>query len=639
VSSVKEVGVILGGPQGSGLETSMNVLARALASRGYWLIADREYYSNITGRHSYIHMLVSSDKQARSLRYPVEVIAAMDAETIFTHFLDISERGVLLYDTYVSSKTLSEVASMEEHVKSRIENNIQRLGLEPDVKSILKHLSEDKHISAIGIDYSKVLKNLSEKYNINARFLSRYLSGLIVSAVALILGIEDESVKEAFQQYFKEKTIIAEQNFAIYEMLRKQLEEYIGLVKLDPPAPRHSKIMVASGNDVVAMGKIVAGVRYQSYYPITPAADESFLLEKHSDILSKYKQPIGSLIVLQTEDEISAITSAIGASLTGVRSSTSTSGPGFDLMIEGISWAGMNETPVVITYYQRGGPSTGQPTRGAQSDLFNAVFAGHGEFSRIVLSSGDHIEAFYDTIMSFNLAEKFQVPVIHLLDKFLANSLATMDIPSLKDVLIERGYISKGGTGYKRFSLNSLISPRAPLGSEETVMWYTGDEHDEYGHICEDPEIRVKMYSKRIEKDKIILESISLDYKFALYGGNDFEYLLLGWGSVKGVALDAVDKLREKGLKVSYLNIKLLWPFPTLEFRDIVKSIPEDRLIAVEHSYGVNIASLIRQTTGININKKISKYTGRPITLSELLISLDKIISKETNRVVFTYGE
>ncbi|WP_252901356.1 hypothetical protein [Vulcanisaeta sp. JCM 14467] len=257
-------------------------------------------------------------------------------------------------------------------------------------------------------------------------------------------------------------------------------------LKLDPPRIGVKSVLVASGNDAIAMAKVVAGVRFQAYYPITPAADESFTLEEYETIGGE-----GSIIVFQTEDELAAINAAIGAALTGVRSSVATSGPGFDLMVEGLGWAGHNEVPVVVTYYQRGGPSTGQPTRGGQSDLLSSVFASHGEYPRIVLASGDHEEAFYDAIDAFNYAETYQVPVIHLVDKFLANTIATIPLPNLDNVRITRGVLaSKGLREYKRFDLSSPISPRAFLG--DYVMWYTGDEHDEYGHINEDPINRVR---------------------------------------------------------------------------------------------------------------------------------------------------
>lgn len=204
------------------------------------------------------------------------------------------------------------------------------------------------------------------------------------------------------------------------------------------------------------------------------------------------------MVVVQSEDELAAINMAIGASLTGVRAATATSGPGFSLMAEGIGWAGMNEAAVVITYYIRGGPSTGQPTRSSQADLLFALNVGHGEFPRIVIASGDHVEAFRDAVWAFNLAERYQTPVIHLVDKGLANAYSIFDEDELdlNSLKIERGkLVCCPAEGYKRFEITKDgISPRVPLG--EALMMYSGDEHDEEGHIREESENRIRMYEK-----------------------------------------------------------------------------------------------------------------------------------------------
>ncbi|MGC8556071.1 MAG: hypothetical protein ACP5NG_03585, partial [Conexivisphaera sp.] len=301
-------------------------------------------------------------------------------------------------------------------------------------------------------------------------------------------------------------------------------------MSLDPPSIGLGELLVASGNDVVAMAKIVGGLRYQSYYPITPAADESFTLEEYESLHGEGYD--SEIVVLQTEDELAAVNSAIGAALAGARSATATSGPGFDLMVEGLGWAGMNEVPVVVTYYQRGGPSTGQPTRGAQSDLLSSVFASHGEYPRIVLASGDHEEAFYDAIDALNYAERYQMPVIHLVDKFLANTIATIQVPDISRIRIDRGKLTGEVSGeYKRFDMSSPISPRAFLG--QAVMWYTGDEHDEAGHITEDSENRIRIYEKRMRKLELADSEIPEERRASYYGPEDADFLLLGWGFVR----------------------------------------------------------------------------------------------------------
>ncbi len=635
-SSLREVNLILGGPQGGGLETSMYVLTRALAYRGYGVIADREYYSNIVGRHSYIHMRISSTSIPNSLTYPVNIIAAMDAETIFIHFEDIADKGIVVYDVNTENTKIEDIASIEDELRERLVKKLDYLGVEHKVSSLIKYLIDNKDASIIGLDFAKILNEIKNRFKLDVRQLSRYVSGIITSAIANLLGLDEEAMGKSLAIHFKERKHLIEPNLELFKLVRKYIKDKNVDLELSKPSTGLKEVIVASGNEVVAMAKIISGVRYQSYYPITPAADESFFLEKYE--LSKIDDKvIGPIVVVQAEDEIAAINSVIGAALTGARSSTATSGPGFDLMVEGISWAGHNEVPIVVTYYQRGGPSTGLPTRGSQSDLFNALFASHGEFARIVLASGDHLEAFYDTIEAFNLAEKYQVPVIHLLDKFLANSIITMPKPNIDAIVIERGEVVDNVADYKRFDLSNLISPRAYLGSN-VIMWYTGDEHNEYGHISEDSENRIKMYSKRIEKLRLIEEEVPVNKKFTVIGEDNPDYIIIGWGFVKGVAVDAIKALEEKKLKGAYINIRMLWPFPAKELREILRKVPLDKIIVAEHSYEALIANLISMTIGVKIRKKIVKFTGRPMTLNEFVKALYSLLTSDREKVILGHG-
>jgi 2-oxoglutarate ferredoxin oxidoreductase subunit alpha len=630
-----EISAILGGPQGAGLETSMAVLGYALARSGHGFIADREYFSNIKGRHSYIHLRISSKSVPRSLTYPVDLIAAMDPETVFTHFDDLRDGGVLIYDKATNDKRLDSILSVEEPLKERVEGRLTSLGLEPKISSLVSYLRNRRSVKVIDLNYAEILSIVGRKFKLSPQQVSRYVSSILIGAVSGLLGLDEESLTYGFTKHFRGREDLMSQNLEITTLVRNAIADYgVNELILEGPGVGLEELLVVSGNDVVAIGKIIGGLRYQSYYPITPAADESFTLEKYE------KLDVGdggsSLIVIQTEDEIAAITSAIGASLTGVRSATATSGPGFSLMVEGLSWAGMNEVPVVITYYQRGGPSTGLPTRGSQSDLLFSVFAGHGEFPRVVLSSGDHLEALYDAVEAFNIAEKYQLPVIHLLDKFLANTLTLMPLPDLNNVLIERGLVTEGSEAYKRFDLSSQVSPRAYLGSK-AIMWYTGDEHDELGHICEDPVNRVRMYSKRMKKLELIDSEIPNSKKATYFGSGNPEVLMVGWGSVKGVALDAVETLKNKGIEAAYLQLRILWPFPSTYVSELLSSV-DSTVIVVEHSYVVQLADLITMSTGFRKLRRVGKFTGRPIYLSELVRAVEEIRLKGVDKVVLGYG-
>ena len=264
-----------------------------------------------------------------------------------------------------------------------------------------------------------------------------------LSVSLALLGFEFEALKSAIKFVFRSKPKIAEINVLAAEHAYNYAKKNHDPKKLDfslsakDPIP---DMILVQGNQSSAMGKLTAGCKFQTYYPITPASDDSEFLEAN-EIVPQTDGNEGSILVLQTEDEIAAITMAIGGALTGARSATATSGPGFSLMTEALGWAGMNEVPIVVSLYQRAGPATGLPTRHEQGDLLFAIRAGHGEFPRIVFASGDIEESYYDTIKVFNFAEKFQMPVIHLLDKAIANSIITCRAFEQHKVLIDRGLL------------------------------------------------------------------------------------------------------------------------------------------------------------------------------------------------------
>jgi 2-oxoglutarate ferredoxin oxidoreductase subunit alpha len=310
-------------------------------------------------------------------------------------------------------------------------------------------------------------------------------------------------------------------------------------------------------------------------------------------------------------------------------------------MTEGLGWSGTNEVPLVVTLYQRGGPSTGLPTRTEQGDLLFAISAGHGEFPRIVISSGDIEESFYDAQKAFNYAERFQVPVIHLVDKAVANATSSVKRfdPSL--VKIERGEMLTDAQlaekkPYKRFEFTENgLSPRAVVGQPGGVFWNTGDEHDETGHITEDPYLRSKMMEKRMGKLALIAKEIPVNEKLAYFGEKDPDLLVVGWGSVKGAVLDNLEALKEHGIRTGLLQIKMMWPFPAAEVRNIIGSAK--RSVIVECNYSGQLKKLISQETGIAVPQLVSKYTGRPVLCDELLEALlrlyrDQNIKKEVLR-------
>lgn len=247
------------------------------------------------------------------------------------------------------------------------------------------------------------------------------------------------------------------------------------------------------------------------------------------------------------------------------------------------------------------------------------------------------MEAFYDAIDAFNLAERYQMPVIHLLDKFLANSIVTMPSPKLDEVRIERGGLILESSGeQRRFELADLVPPRYVLGSG-AITWHAGDEHDEWGHIDEDPENRERMYRRRMEKMTLADQEIPDERRLSYYGGDDADVLLVGWGSVKGAVLDAIEELEKYGIKAAYMHLRIISPFPSRLFRRIIEKFDSGRVMVVEHNYMAQLGLLIRMITGVNIGHSIVKYTGRPIYSSELVSGVKRILSGE-RRVVLTHG-
>jgi 2-oxoglutarate ferredoxin oxidoreductase subunit alpha len=332
----------------------------------------------------------------------------------------------------------------------------------------------------------------------------------------------------------------------------------------------------------------------------------------------------GSISVVQTEDEISAIGMMIGAALTGVRSSTSTSGPGFSLMAEALGWAGINEVPVVITLYQRSGPSTGLPTRHGQDDLLFAVFGGHGEFPRIVYASGDIEESFYDTCLCFNYSDVYQLPVIHMMDKFLSSTTATCPIFDPSRATIDRGKLLDSiEDEYQRFQLGGDgISPRSYLGLKNGIFWNTGDESDETGHITEDPVVRRQMMDKRLARMDIILERVPEDEQVVCHRTG--EYTIVSWGSTKGPILDALEMLESEGVSVGFIQVKMLHPFPTKCVERLLKGVRV--VIDVESNQTGQMGKLFSQNMFRRIDHYILKYTGRAMTCDELRDAILDII-------------
>src|ERR671911_459128 len=623
---------VIGGAQGSGVDSAANIFSRACAQGGLRIFGNREYYSNIKGEHSYFTVRVS-DNLVRSHVDDINVLVSFDAEAFFKHADKVTRGGAIIYDAGLVNTNINEVPTIDEHASERIAEMLEKANKEFTIQGILNY-AKDRGAFLVGISYFNLIKEFSQRINEpSLSKLTRMINVMALSASMATLDFDRDVLARAIRHIFRSKPKIAEINVAAadhaYNHVRSEFDISKFPFKLRCKKPT-SEMLLVQGNQSSAMGKIIAGCRFQTYYPITPASDDSEFLESNQ-IIEETNGKKGSIVVVQTEDEIAAIAMAIGGALTGVRAATATSGPGFSLMAEALGWAGINEVPLVVSLYQRTGPSTGLPTRHEQGDLMFAINAGHGEFPRIVYASGDIEESFYDTVRVFNFAEIYQLPVIHMLDKAIANSIMTCKNFNVNQVAIDRGSWvkqiteeDKGAAGnYLRFKLsNNPISPMVVLGTKDAIFWNSGDEHTEEGHITEDPEIRVQMMDKRMTKLDVAIKEIPDEDKAVAYGSGDI--VIISWGSTKGAILDAIDKLAAEGTRVKYIQVRLMHPFPS----ELVKSMLKDAktVINIEMNYTGQLGSLVRQHTGLEANYQIVKYNGRQMSLDEVYNGVKRII-------------
>jgi 2-oxoglutarate ferredoxin oxidoreductase subunit alpha len=627
---------LIGGPQGSGVDSGANVFSKVCAEMGYQIFGKREFYSNIKGEHSYFVVRVS-DKEIHSNVNDVNLMASFDAETIFRHFNEVSKGGGIIYDSDLDKTSTDDVHTLDIYFKERLHKELSSKSKPFTIAGVLE-IAKEKGVNLYPVSFREILSNLAEETeNPKIKGLVRMFN---VLAVSLSLGLTKmplDPLLHSIDSIFSKKPQISEINKQAAHYAYDHAKSKFGDFQycLTGTAKQPDTILI-QGHFGTSIGKMVSGCRFQSYYPITPASDESVYLESNELLEIQNDRP-GSTIVIQTEDEISAMGMMIGAALTGTRSSTSTSGPGFALMAEAIGWAGINEVPIVITLYQRSGPSTGLPTRHGQDDLLFAIHAGHGDFPKIVYASGDIEESFYDTGRCFNYADIYQIPVIHMMDKFLSSSVVTCKKFDPQKITIDRGLLLDKVIGeYKRFAFtDDGVSPRSRLGLDNGIFWNTGDESDEFGHISEDPVNRIKMMDKRMSRLDLVLKRIPLDEQIVSYGVSD--YTIISWGSTKGPILDAISMLKNEGIIIGFVQIKLVHPFPSGYIQSILKDVKT--VIDIEANHSGQLAKIFKQNVLRDVDYFILKYTGRGMTSTEIYDSLKKIVENKANkREVLSHG-
>ena len=564
----EDVSIVLGGAAGQGIQTVEEILTRVLKLSGYNVYANKEYMSRVRGGVNTTEIRVSS-KSVRAFVKRIDILIPFN-------------RGVLPW------------------VEKRISENTVVLGERENVEEQFL-----EKVNFIEIPLSRMAEEVGSRL---------YLNTVAAGVIAGLFHADIEVLKGYLRKRFGskgEKVVDRNIEAAIkgYKLGRKLCED--GKIRVE--VSRNDSIrdeILLSGTEAVALGALAGGMNFLAFYPMSPSTGVAVFLAQHAEDFE--------IIVEQVEDEISAINMALGAWFAGARGMVTTSGGGFALMTEAISLAGMAENPVVIHLAQRPGPATGLPTRTMQGDLNLALHAGHGEFPRIILAPGSIEEAFYLSAEAFNLADKYQVPVILMTDEYLVDTYYNIPHIELDRIKVEK-YIVEAEEDYKRYKLTEDgISPRAIPGYGKGIVIANGNEHDEYGDITEDEELSRLMQEKRaIKKFETIKKNAKLP---KLIGDKNAKYLVIGWGSTYHVIKEALEQLNRGD--VAFLHFS--WVYPLRE--DIKDFLNEKVLIDIEGNVTAQFAQLLKRELGVDVNYKILKYDGRPFSVEEILDALKGVL-------------
>ncbi|MEM4389246.1 MAG: 2-oxoacid:acceptor oxidoreductase subunit alpha [Candidatus Micrarchaeia archaeon] len=565
----------IGGEAGYGIASIGLTFAKACARGGLHVFTDSGYPSRIRGGHNTFLVRVS-ERPVHAHSDRCDILVALDAQTIEENARELKPGGVLIYDGEKDGEAASKVGRADIELFNVPFIRIAReLGVDVLMKNTIT-LGASMALLDYGVDI--VAEMIRKTYGRKG--------AAIVDANIRSLNAGFDYAKKNYRGEFS-----------------KKLRRVKG-------APRR---MVLDGNAAISLAAVQAGCRFLAQYPMTPS---SAILSNLAAIERKY-----NIVVKQTEDELAALNMAIGAGYAGVRALTATSGGGFSLMVEALGLAGSAEVPVVIVEGQRPGPSTGMPTWTEQGDLRFVIHASQGEFPRVVLAPGDVEECYYKTIEAFNLAEKYQVPVIILTDKFLAENYKTCEFfRTGREIRIERGKLlsdaeaARLGNEVKRFEFTEDgVSPRPIPGQPGGVHMVAGDEHNEFGEIDESELNRTRMMDKRMRKMEGILRELEPP---KVLGSRHAMVTLVGWGSTKGIALDAIELLAEEGITANYIHFCNLWPFKAAEAKELLSSAKN--LVLVENNKTGQLGGLIREQTGIEFKHRLLKYSGRQFFPSEI---------------------
>jgi 2-oxoglutarate ferredoxin oxidoreductase subunit alpha len=563
----------IGGQAGQGLQTIGDVISKTALRSGYHVFTVQDYLSRIRGGHNYTEIRIK-EEPAASVREAVQLLVGLDQGTL-GDLPALSEGGTFIYD---------ETIKVSEGASGR--------SLALPLKTLAKEAGDPVTENTVA-------------------------SGAILGLLSGDLGLLKELLTETFRR--KGDQVVAMNHKAAqlgHDYAREHCPDCapVKLARLGNPGR-----LLLTGNEALGLGALAAGCRWMSAYPMTPSTGVlNYLAERSAEY---------GLVVEQAEDEIAAINMACGAAFGGLRALTATSGGGFALMNEGLALAGMTETPVVVVLGQRPGPATGLPTRTGQEELLYALHAGAGEFPRVILAPGTAHEAFHLMAKAFNLAERYQVPVIVMSDQHLADSSFTVDELDLGRVKVDRGPMwepeGKPPYSYERHAFTENgVSPRLFPGTRNQLVISDSDEHTPDGHLTEDLAMRVRMVRKRN-----LLKWPGLRSEMSppqLYGPVDADVTLMGWGTTHNAMTEAVDLLRAQGVKANAVAFTEIWPMPVEAVQAVLK--PARQLVAVEGNLTGQLAQIVHGATGIKCDHRLMKYDGRPFTADYILRGLAELI-------------
>ncbi len=553
----------LAGESGEGVISSGDVLTQAAARGGYYTQTFRTYPAEIKGGPC-MYQFRLSDEPIWSHGKDVDLLVCFNQEAWDLNWDSLGPDGVILYD-------VTEVTVPEEYLPRARPVRMDALAKE--------------------IGGSLRAKNM-----------------VAVGAVTGVIEFDTTPIEELVLRRFAHKEGVGEANIAALHAGSHEAADLKGRYPLVPPVEVDEDRMLISGNQAIAIGAVAAGVKYFAGYPITPASD---ILEW----LSVRLPQVGGLTI-QCEDEIASLASVVGASYAGVKAMTATSGPGLSLMSELIGYAGTAEIPVVIVDAQRGGPSTGLPTKTEQSDLNQALYGSHGDAPRIVMAPVSVEDCFFTIIDAFNYAEQYQVPVILLTDQSLATRLEVIHRPDVSKLTLTPRKTSKGMAreDYKRYEYTvDHVSPMGIPGEPNGMYVATGIEHDEYGHPAYTPETHLNMSHKRWDK----LDPLRTEARHAAHGATQpTDVAFIGFGSTFGPVREAIDRLTELGISVGSFYPRVLAPFPAQAVIDFVADAR--RVIVPELNFTGQLARLIKAETGIEL-ESVAQCTGLPFTAEAIM--------------------